>query len=136
MNLLQQRLKRTVVNSRSKKEALLKAGYAPETARTQVARTFEAPPIQEAIKKQDEIAVKRHREAFDAEKLVILPDSPNVVVPDVPTRLKAVDMQYKARGVYNDGNTTNIQINNIIPILGGITKDVPSDNGNKEDTTT
>lgn len=108
MNLLQQRLKKTVGNSRFKKEAMLKAGYDISTASKQQARTFAAPTIQEAIKKQDEIAVQRHREAFDAEKLVILPDSPNVVVPDVPSRLKAVDMQYKARGVYNDGNTTNI----------------------------
>lgn len=111
MNLLQERLKKTVVKSSSKKEAMLKAGYKKSTTEKQVSRTFKAPVIQEAIKKMDSIALKRHQEAFDAEKVVALPDEPNVVLPDHAIRLKAVDMQYKARGVYQDGTTINQQFN-------------------------
>ena len=111
MNLLQERLKKTVGKSRTKGEAMIKAGYSPSTAKKQPSRTFKAPPIQEAIKKMDSIALKRHQEAFDAEKIVALPDEPNVVLPDHAIRLKAVDMQYKARGVYQEGTTINQQFN-------------------------
>ncbi len=87
---------------------MLKAGYKKSTADKQVSRTFKAKPIQEAIKKMDEIALKRHKEAFDADKLIDLHDEQNVVMPEYDLRITAVDMQYKARGVYNEGNTTNI----------------------------
>lgn len=121
MNLLQKNLLKTVVNSRSGKEAMLKAKYAKSTAEKQVARTFKGKSIQDKIKKLDDKALKRYDEAFDADKIVALPDEPNIVMPDHQIRLRAVDMQFKARGVYQEGTTNNVQIN-IMPILGKDTK--------------
>lgn len=116
MNLLQKNLLKTVGKSRSKEEAMLKAKYAPSTARKQMSRTFKAKSIQDEIKKRDKKALKRYDEAFDADKVIALPDEPNVVMPDHQIRLRAVDMQFKARGVYQEGviiDTLNQQNNYI-----------------------
>lgn len=114
MNLLQKKLLKTVVTSRTSQEAMLKAGYKPETARTQIARTFRGKSIQEKLKQFDNKALRRFDEAFDAEKIEHSLTEPDVITPDHQIRLKAVDMQFKARGVYTGDSGIGIQMNTII----------------------
>lgn len=53
-----------------------------------------------------------------------------VDVPDYAVRHKYLDTALKLKGKYPKENQTNIQINNVLPILGGQT--VPSNDSNQE----
>lgn len=58
-----------------------------------------------------------------------------VDVPDYQTQVKALDIALKLKARYpREGNTTNIQVNNVIPILGGSTA-VQGDNSDTQDIT-
>lgn len=119
MNQLQRNLLKTVGKSRTKEKQLLKADYAPSTARTQTARTLRAKPIQDEIKKRDVKALARYDEGFDATKIIsakIVGKNADentddfIEVPDYQVRQKNVDMHFKARGVYQEEKSNLVKV--------------------------
>lgn len=114
MTIKQKRRAKIIGKNSTTQAELLEAGYSPSTARHQPPSVTKAKGWMKLLdeKLPDDELLTATQEALKAEKLVALPDEPNVVVPDHAIRLKAAEQGYKLKGRFGDGNTTNVQINN------------------------
>lgn len=101
MTLRQQKLTKTLGESRTREEALLKAGYAPSTAHQQTNVLEKAKGFKELIAQYLPIedAFKATKDGLKATKFIPRPDEPSVVLPDHAIRLKASEQIYKLHGV-------------------------------------
>lgn len=79
--------------------AMLEAGYDPTTAKNPKNLT-ESKGWKELLEKHlpDNRLLEVHNEALDAVKIVSSHTEPDYTVPDVPTRLRAVELGYKVKG--------------------------------------
>jgi hypothetical protein len=106
-------------------------GYSPNTA-VHPKDLTESKGFNELMEQYlpNEKVLKTHEEGLEATKQLSVRGGKDanaesddfIEVPDHPTRLKAVELAYKVKGKLKDGGVA-VQINNIIPILGGATKD-------------
>jgi phage terminase small subunit len=114
MTQKQKRLERNLVNSSSLKEAVLKSGYSESTARHAVRSIMNGKGLQDVISRKDKRVIKRHYESLDAMKWYFPHESPDFQDIDHQSRLKAVELHYKARGWLKEDSIhvgDNIQIN-------------------------
>jgi len=106
---------KNLLQGKTKKDALLAAGYKKSTANTQVKRICDHPIVQSELHKladklglTDNKLIKKHVELLDATKTVSTVSGKDagagtvdfVDVPDYQTQCKAVDMGYKVKGHY------------------------------------
>lgn len=113
MTLRQIKLAKELGKSRTKKEAMLKAGYAPSTAHQQ-SRTFEKKGFKELLEQY--LPLDKAFKVTDAALTAVKLDQGGEVVDDHAIRLKATDQVYKLHNVLQpdathvgDNITVNIQ---------------------------
>ena len=105
-------------------------GYAPSTAKNPNELT-ESKGWQELMDKHlpDSKLLTVHEEALDATKIHGSLTEPDREVPDIPTRLRAVELGYKLKKRLGEGGISIIG-EKVIAILGGISMtNVSSNNG-------
>ncbi len=81
---------------------------------------------------------ERFRKAIYDAKMTMCDDMEQVLIAravEKDTTALIYWLKYNHPNYKEVGNTTNVQIN-VIPILGGVTKDVQTSNGDKETSTT
>ena len=105
-------------------KAMVKAGYSVSTSRKPKVLT-NSNAWKQVMQKYlpDDKLFRKHDEALDAIKHVLLDDGNMVTEPDHSIRLKAVDMAYKLKGRDNGGNVSNTQVNIVIEDKGFIPLD-------------
>jgi len=86
--------------SRSMKEAMIKANYALSTASKGQACLSKDEEFLALLEKElaDSKVVRTHTEALGATRIHTSHTEPDRIVPDWPTRVKAVDLAYKVKG--------------------------------------
>ncbi len=116
--LKQQRAAKLVVNGRSMKEAMIKAGYSENTAVAPTKLT-KSKAWAELLEKElpDSKLLKVHNEGLEATKTVSAVNTGKdasaatadfIDVPDIPTRLRAVELGYRVKGKLNVVGGVNI----------------------------
>jgi hypothetical protein len=115
------------------KEVMEKAGYSPITA-THPKKVTESKawPILMEERLPDDKLLEVHNQGLEAVKIHGSLTEPDKYVPDIPTRLKAVELGYKVKGRLNTTGI-NIQGEKVVAILGGITN-VHTNNSDSKDT--
>jgi len=100
------------------KTAMLEVGYSENTA-IAPRNVTESKAWPDLIAKYlpDDKVLEVHKKALGATKIVTSHTEPDRIVDDIPTQLKAVELAYKVTGKLKD-NSVNVQVNNVIPILG------------------
>ena len=95
----QKRASKLVEEGRTLGEAMVKAGYSPNTAKapTKLTRSKGWQKLMEK-KLPDSKLLKIHNQALEATKIISSHTEPDYAVPDIPTRLKAVELGYKVKG--------------------------------------
>lgn len=93
--LKQKRLAKIIGNARNIKDAMLKAGYSPSTARQQetVTKSKAWPVLLEQFLPDDKL-LKKHDEAMEATKQ---DQYTGEISPDHTIRLRAVELGYKVK---------------------------------------
>jgi hypothetical protein len=76
--------------------------------------------IMDGVGLTDHKLISKIQQKMEAKKAIVISNKV-AMVDDNQAQLKAVEIGAKFRGRLNDSNTTNIQVNNIIPLLGGDT---------------
>jgi hypothetical protein len=112
VTIRQRKALKLVEKGRSMKEVMVEAGYSPATA-THPTKLTKSKGWNELLEKRlpDEELLKVTKDALKAEKLVALPDEPNVVMPDYAIRLKASEQGYKLKGRFQPDVQVNTQNN-------------------------
>ena len=97
-------------------QAMLNAGYDPTTAKNpkNLTESKAWPDLVEEYLPDEEV-VKAHNRGLNATKIHTSHTEPDVVVDDIPTQLKAVDLAYKVKAKYSEQPRVT---NNILVIPG------------------
>lgn len=91
-------IENVVENGGNVSRAMLDAGYSPATAKTpqKLTETKAWTELMEDYLPDDKLLAK-HQEALEATKIHGSLTEPDREVPDIPTRLKAVELGYKLK---------------------------------------
>jgi hypothetical protein len=97
--LKQRRVAKLVETGSTMKEAMIRAGYSPNTAvaPTKVTKSKAWPQLMEERLPDDKL-LEVHNQGLEAVKIHGSLTEPDKYVPDIPTRLKAVELGYKVKG--------------------------------------
>jgi len=89
-----------------------------DVAKSMGSRTFTKDNVRKAFLVElenlgldNKLSISTHRQTFNAIKRQLDPDGGYTEVPDYATRLRAVDLYYKVKGLYPDKQTTTHSLN-------------------------
>lgn|SRR3990167_5525225 len=101
--LRQKKASTLVENGRTIGEVMKDAGYSPNTAKAPTKLTKSKGWIELMEKRlPDEKLLEVHNQGLEAVKIHGSLTEPDKYVPDIPTRLKAVELGYKVKGRLRD----------------------------------
>lgn len=127
-----------ILNGDSVSKAMIKAGYSPKTAKDPQRLTNSGVFIDTLEKTgiSDDLLAQTLLDGLNATKTIVMGKESSEsfvdIQPDIPTRLKALDIGLKLKGHNRDNTVTNNTI--VLPILGGIS--VQTHDSNSETDTT
>lgn len=109
--LRQMNAAKLVENGRKMGEVMVAAGYSPNTAKapTKLTKSKAWPQLMEE-KLPDEKLFEVHNQALEAVKIHGSLTEPDRYVPDMPTRLKAVELGYKVKGRLKETNVNQFNV--------------------------
>lgn len=120
-------------NGEKPKEAMIKAGYSPETAKDPKTNLLNLKGVRNIIEQYraeylrvgitPHYMAKKTKEWLEATKIKGSLTEPDKVVPDYETQLKAAEMVRKDWGMGQEQQ--NIQINNFTEVINKIDGQIP-----------